>query len=319
MATPTPAARPSPLPAATTAVTPRPPQRSWGKILLGIVLVLGGLAYLGRKPAQDDSACTAAFDQGTKLIASGDLAGARMQSLQANALCTGSAKAKSETLQAALADADKAGNACSRGLNAIGSQLEDRQLNQARSNLDQLDSSCSATPAAGKLRQRLSQAQNEANGALQATRQALAGNDAAKASAALERLMALNSEAADVPHLSAELAKLQSEVNAAEQPVATPVAAMPQPTPVTAPAIAMPKMPDVHAPKIDPAASAKAEMAQSFLRDAETALSQRKFDAARTYLDSARRMDPGNPRLDSLAQQIRERERQMMQQETTIR
>ena len=61
------------------------------------------------------------------------------------------------------------------------------------------------------------------------------------------------------------------------------------------------------------------DMAQSFLRDAERALLEGKFDAAKTYLDSARRVDPTNPRIDSLSRRIRDREHQVLQTETTIK
>lgn len=81
--------------------------------------------------------------------------------------------------------------------------------------------------------------------------------------------------------------------------------------PVTRTPAAPPPKSDVH--------NAKADMAAGFIQDAETALSQSRFDAARTYLDSARRMDPNNPRLDSLARQIRDRERQLLQTETLIK
>jgi hypothetical protein len=58
---------------------------------------------------------------------------------------------------------------------------------------------------------------------------------------------------------------------------------------------------------------------QAFLRDAETALAQSRFDAARTYVDSARRIDPGNAQAARLLQRIRERELQVLRNETTIR
>lgn len=293
--------------------------RSWGKVLVGLLLVAGVLSYLGRKPAADDTACNAAFDSGTKLIANGDLAGARAQSLQAHALCVNAARAKADTLQAALEEAEKAGNACVRSLNAIGSQLEDHQLNTARANLDQLGSSCTAMPAAGKLRQDLTRAQAGANAALQSTRQAIAARNIGEARQALTRLAEFNREAADLGRLGADIDKLESEIAAAAAPPppapAAPAVVAAQPAAVAPP----PKAVEAHVTKPEPANNAKAEMAQSFVRDAEAAMGQRKFDTARTYLDSARRMDPSNPRLDSLAQQIRERERQLLQQETTIR
>jgi hypothetical protein len=69
---------------------------------------------------------------------------------------------------------------------------------------------------------------------------------------------------------------------------------------------------------VDTGAAMRNDMAQSFLRDAERSLLEGKFDAAKTYLDSVRRVDPGNARIDNLSRRIRERERQVLQTETTI-
>lgn len=313
-ATPAPAAVAPATTSAAVATAP-PRQRSWGKFVFLGVAVLAVIVYLGRTPAPDDKACSAAFEAGTRMLAAGDLAGARTQSLQANALCRDAARVKAETLATALADADKAGNACGRALNAIDSELDDQRLNTARDHLNQLDSSCSALPAAAKLRQKLTGAQANAAAALQTVRQAIAERNKAAARQALERLASVNSEAADLPALTVLVDRLPDEVDVAE-PSAP---ALSTTSPTTPQPAAAPKPAEPPAVKPDPALNAKTEMAQSFVRDAETALAQRKFDAARTYLDSARRMDPGNPRIDGLAQQIRERERQLLQQETTIR
>jgi hypothetical protein len=75
----------------------------------------------------------------------------------------------------------------------------------------------------------------------------------------------------------------------------------------------------VVAPNIQPHANSQADMAKAFLQDAENALSQRKFDVAKTYVESARRMDPNNLKVEALSRLIRERERQILQQETTIK
>ncbi|MHA4866789.1 hypothetical protein ACXZ1M_03725 [Duganella sp. PWIR1] len=313
-AAPAPAAV-APATASAAVATASPRQRSWGKFVFLGVVVLAVIGYLGRTPAPDDKACSAAFDAGTKMLSAGDLAGARTQSLQANALCRDAARVKAETLATALADADKAGNACGRALNAIDSEFDDQRLNTARDHLNQLDGSCSALPAAAKLRQKLTGAQANAAAALQTVRQAIAERNKAAAHQALERLASVNSEAADLPALTVLVDRLPDEVDVAE-PSAP---ALSTTSPTTPQPVAAPKPAEPPAVKPDPALSAKTEMAQSFVRDAETALAQRKFDAARTYLDSARRMDPGNPKIDGLAQQIRERERQLLQQETTIR
>ena len=281
------------------------------------------LSWFGKSPSKDKLACETALTQGSKLLAAGDLAGASAQSVHANVSCSGAARSKAEDLQAAVLKAENSGSSCSRSLKGIDDQLDNFQLGSARSRLDKLDKRCAADTTAKKLRQRLATALAAASSATDAARRALAQRDANAADKAIDRLAGLNRDSDDLPGLRAALATLQAEQAAARQaPAAPPVATSapaptptptPTPTPATVqrqPAAAAVK-PEVH--------NAKAEMAVSFIQDAEAALSQGRFDAARTYLDSARRMDPNSPRLDAMARQIRERERQLMQQETTIR
>lgn len=353
----------------------------WFKVLLILIGLLIILSRCGGGSPEDKKACLTALGQGNKLLARGDVAGAGIQSANANAYCRGDTRAKADELQTAVAKAENSGTACSRALKTIDGLLDNHQLDSARNRLDKLDKKCAADAGAKKLRQRLSTAQSAANSATDAVRRALNQRDASAAAKALDRLNGLNRDSADLPGLRAMLASLQAEQAAA-------VAAAPAPEParavaqVKAPASAQVQSPaqsqtqtpaQVSAPlqtsaatrvttpaltrtatpapqvasttaqmatstpqAATPAAStlarsqpapavrqevhnAKAEMAVSFIQDAETALSQSRFDAARTYLDSARRMDPNSPRLDTVSRQIRDRERQMMQQETTIR
>jgi len=315
------AARPPVVPRQT--ITQVPPKRKWGRVVLSAIVVLAVLAYLGKNPNENDVACNAAFDLGTKAISTGDLVVARNQSLQANASCTGVVRAKAEALQAAITKAEVAGNECLRSFHTIASLLEDHRLTSARTSLDQLGSICSADPSAAGLRQKLTLAQTSANTALQMVRKAIENRDIPTGKQALEVLAGLNSEYPNLAELNAEVEKMAvTETSAAvvESVVqqapneSTPVPAQVRPSPIV---VAAPI--ESRLPKQETAVNPKGEMAQAFLRDAEISLGQRKFDAARTYLDSARRMDPNNPRIESLSQQIRERERQLLQQDTTIR
>lgn len=290
---------------------------------MGLLFVL---SWFGKSPSKDKLACETALTQGSKLLAAGDLAGASAQSVHANVSCSGAARSKAEDLQAAVVKAENTGTSCSRALKAIDGQLDNFQLGGARSRLDKLDKRCAADATARKLRQRLVTAQTAANTATDAVRRALSQRDANAADKAIDRLAGLNRDSDDLAGFRAALATLQTEQAAARQAAAAPpaVTTTPAPAPViTAPA-AVQRQPAAAAIPATPAVkpevhTAKAEMAVSFIQDAETALSQGRFDAARTYLDSARRMDPNSPRLDAMARQIRERERQLMQQETTIR
>lgn len=60
-------------------------------------------------------------------------------------------------------------------------------------------------------------------------------------------------------------------------------------------------------------------MAKTFLLDAETAMNQFKFDAAKTFVESARRIDPNNPQAAKLSSRIKERELQYLNEETSIK
>lgn len=62
-----------------------------------------------------------------------------------------------------------------------------------------------------------------------------------------------------------------------------------------------------------------AELVNASLRRAETALEQLNFDAARSHLEGARRIDPGNARAARLMQQIGEREIRYLREETVIK
>lgn len=336
----------------------------WFKVLLILIGLLVILSRCGGGSPEDKKACLTALSQGNKLLARGDVAGAGIQSANANAYCRGDTRAKAEELQTAVAKAENSGTACSRALKTVDGLLDNHQLDSARNRLDKLDKKCAADAGAKKLRQRLSTAQSAANSATDAVRRALNQRDAGAAAKALDRLNGLNRDSADLPGLRAMLASLQAEkaaaVAAAPAPISTTAPASAQvqaQTPARAPAsgqASAPLQPSATTPALTrattpapqvtsttpqiatPATStlarsqpapavrqevhnAKAEMAVSFIQDAETALSQSRFDAARTYLDSARRMDPNSPRLDTVGRQIRDRERQMMQQETTIR
>jgi hypothetical protein len=55
------------------------------------------------------------------------------------------------------------------------------------------------------------------------------------------------------------------------------------------------------------------------LQSAERAFAELKFDAARTFVESARKVDPNIPQAVTLLQRIRERELRYLRDETQIR
>ena len=317
--------------AAEPAATPAAPAKKGGKgkwIVAGIALAVVVLFSIGKNDGQVSAQadCDTAFDLGSKAVAAGDLPAARTHALRTVAACVDGERGKADALQGAIAAAEKTNDACLRSFRTIESQVQDGRLVRARSGLDGLTAACSAKPAAADLRQQLSQAQGAGRTALADVRSALEARDAAQAKAALATLTGLNREDPELGRLKGEVERLSAAIaaeQAASEAAATAAASAP-PAETRQPAVpaasrALDRSASPAPSRNVDAADSRASMVSIFLRDAEQALAQRKFDAARTYVDSARRIDPNDPRLESLMQQIRDRERQMLQQETTIR
>lgn len=309
--------------------TPIPPAtRKGGKgkwIAGGIALLLVVLYNVGSgdKPVIEENACESAFDLGTQAVTSGDLAAARTQALRASAECGDKERAKVNTLQRAIAAAEKTDNACQRNFRSIDGLLQDSRPGRARAGLNELTAACSNKPEAEALRTRLEATQEAIKAALADVRSALDARDQAQARAALAKLTGLNRDEPSLNQLKWEVDALDAAAEAAAQPAPPAEVFMPGAAPVQrAPSQVQepvaPRAPTAPAAQ-DAGAAQRTSMATMFLRDAEQALLQRKFDAAKTYVESARRADPNNPQLDSMMQQIRDRERQMLQEETTIR
>ncbi|MBD8566479.1 hypothetical protein IFU01_19655 [Oxalobacteraceae sp. CFBP 8763] len=327
-AVPPSAAATPPRPAADRAPIP-PATRKGGKgkwIAGGIALLLVVLYNMGSndKPVIEANACESAFDLGTQAVTSGDLAAARTQALRASAECGDKERAKVNTLQRAIAAAEKTDNACQRNFRSIDGLLQDSRPGRARAGLNELTAACSNKPEAEALRTRLEATQEAIKAALADVRSALDARDQTQARAALAKLTGLNRDEPSLNQLKWEVDALDAAAAAAAQPAPPAEVFMPGAAPVPrAPsqepaAQRAPSAPSASATQ-DAGAAQRTSMATMFLRDAEQALLQRKFDAAKTYVESARRADPNNPQLDSMMQQIRDRERQMLQEETTIR
>lgn len=322
---------PTPAPVAQPAASPAPhvpepvPPKKGGSgkwIVGGIVLVLVLLYNVGKQDTSQVD-CDTAFDLGTKAVASGDLAAAREQALRASAVCVDRARSKADALQAAITQAETTGNACLRSFRSIESMIQDHRLGSARENLNQLTTACSANAAATELRNQLGEAQAAAQAAQGELRNALEAGDVALAKTAFAKLAGINREDPDLPQLKAEVDTLVAAAEAAAAAAATAAAEPVQPAEEGAPLAAPQQRPADNREaasmrNTDPNAAQKSSMASMFLRDAEQALAQRKFDSAKTYVESARRIDPDNPRLETLMQQIRERERQVLQQEPSF-
>ncbi|MGK5059991.1 hypothetical protein ACQ4WY_23940 [Janthinobacterium sp. LB2P49] len=319
---------PTPPPAPAPAIPPSPP-RKWLRWLGGIAVLAAVIVYMNGKPGgKNESACNDAIDSGLKLVANGSLDGARQKLATAKNMCTGKSSAKADDLQAAIGRAGAASGACQRGVRAIEHNIDGHQLQSAAKGIAALDADCAGASSVDSLRKQLARQQAAAASVLVGVRQALDGKDATAARNGIARLEAIDREAAELPQLKADVQAL----SAAEAPAPAPFSPVPAPV-ETAPVRVVPTEPaparaversavaerrPLETPPVDSGAAMRNEMAQSFLRDAERSLLEGKFDAAKTYLESARRVDPGNARIDNLSRRIRERERQVLQTETTI-
>ncbi|MNK51424.1 hypothetical protein D3C87_703310 [compost metagenome] len=284
------------------------------------------IVYMNGKPGgKNESACNDAIDSGLKLVANGSLDGARQKLATAKNVCTGKSSAKADDLQAAIGKAGAASGSCQRSVRAIERAIDGHQLQSAAKGIAGLDIDCAGAASVDSLRKQLARQQAAAASVLVGVRQALDGKDAVAAGNGIARLEAIDREAVELQQLKADVQALSAA--AAPAPVAAPAAVLaPVPTPAQqepAPARAVERSAvaerrPLETSPVDSGAAMRNEMAQSFLRDAERSLLEGKFDAAKTYLESARRVDPGNARIDNLSRRIRERERQVLQTETTI-
>ena len=316
--------RPAPT-AETKVVAPPAPPKKWPRWLAAIAVLALVIVYMNGKPGgKGESACNNAIDSGLKLVADGSLDGARQKLATAKNVCTGKSSAKAEDLQAAIARAGAASGSCQRSVKAIDSAIDGKRLQSASEAIARLDADCASASTVESLRKQLARQQAAAASVQVGVRQALDNRDAPAAQSGIAKLEAIDREYPQLKQLKADLQALNTPAPAptpvpAPAPV-DPAPSRPAPAELAVPrAVERPAPASIAAPAVDNGAAMRNEMAQSFLRDAERALADGRFDAAKTYLDSARRVDPNNPRIDNLSRRVRERERQVLQTETTIK
>jgi hypothetical protein len=299
----------------------RKSSKGWIFLLaVGVFFLL--FRILGGSGNQSELACNEAFEAGLKFVAAGDFVSAKNQGIKVNASCTDSLSSKAQAFQTAVAKEESATNECHRNTHAIQTQIENHRLVSARNKLDQLDVNCAKSDLGVAVREQINKAQLAVSELEIEVRQAIAGSEVIVAKQALAKIEHINREYPD-------LASFKSDINAIpvmiteKESVSLPAtqnvketASQHIGTPQDVPNV---QSKPVVAPNIQPHANSQADMAKAFLQDAENALSQRKFDVAKTYVESARRMDPNNLKVEALSRLIRERERQILQQETTIK
>lgn len=312
-------AKPVP-PAEASAARPGPRVRALHLGIVGTVALLGaaGSIFLAHKPGPQD-ACGVVLAQAARLLTAGDPLGARMNTEMAMGACWGQPQARVTAMKAQVDAAITRQPVCERTFHRATGELAEHLLQSAQSTLDKLDIACVTSSLAKSLHQRINAGEAAADAAVTTTRSKLAQGDVNAARTALALVLASNSEHPDLAALQSEI---QSGVKATEAAtVIAPVAiraAAPKATPrESVRAAATPAV--VPVPSKSPAVNPQAELIHSFLRDAETSMNQLKFDAAKTYVESARRIDPGNPLAASLLRQIKERELRYMNEETSIK
>ena len=306
--------KPAPVPPSVPPV-PSPP-RKWLRWLGGIAVLAAVIVYMNGKPGgKNESACNDAIDSGLKLVADGSLDGARQKLATAKNVCTGKSSAKADDLQAAIGKAGAASSGCQRSVRAIERAIDGHQLQSAAKGIAALDIDCAGASSVDSLRKQLARQQAAAASVLVGVRQALDGKDATAAQNGIARLEAIDREAVELPQLKADVQALSAPAPVSVQAPA-PVSMPAQQEPAPARAVersALAERRPLETSPVDSGAAMRNELAQSFLRDAERSLLEGKFDAAKTYLERARRVDPGNARIDNLSRRIRELERQVLQ------
>lgn len=316
---PVPVKRPPPLPTATprpppapdrpaaAAVAPVPEQPPSQLIKLVAAIVVLALAYgsfyFWQKPGKLELACNAAMSEASMKLAAGNMAGAHSQAADLASRCDGPAKAQASEMLAALDRQQQASQAdCDRKLRQLDSQFVDRRILSARNGLDQIDGACADSAAARDLRQRVAATQAKTSALEAKVRADIREGHLIEAKAGADQLAQLNREHPD-------LASLKSSIAAAE--MASQQAVVPAPPAVIATPAAVFSAP--------PAAANQGDLVSTFLRDAEQALAQRRFDAAKTFVDSARRIDPNSAQATSLLRRIKDQELQYLREETSIK
>ena len=312
---------PSFVPAASgtsaAAKAPPTPEPSRSKLLIAtvvaLVVVLAG--YWLSRPNEKEIACNAQLASAAEMLAAGDAAGARGQSLLALASCDADSRSSATELKAAADKALVVLANCEKGLRRAESLIGERRLQSAVSTLNQLDTACSDAAQAKKLRLLLDAGQSAADSAEADTRQKLKNSDMMGARASLDQLSAVNREHPEIAALRMEIQNM-----AKAQDAAAAAAPAPAPAPARAAFVApspVPALPEVPV-RNNAAFASQQALVNGFLRDAEVALSELKFDKAKTYVESARRIDPNNSQAAVLARVIRDRELAYARREMTI-
>jgi hypothetical protein len=284
--------------------------------VLGVAAIVAVLAYLGHQAGQKAASCERYLTAGQQLLRSGDFSGAQQQGQQAAQVCEAEQTAKATQLLDSIQQARASGaRDCARAIAGARVRLQQARLNEAAASLDGLPDACASSASAIRLRQQLTQARAAEDNAEANLRKAIAVGDPVASRNALNVLERLDRTRSDLTQFREQIAAIQPPAQAAPLQPSTV-----QPAPSwssVAPGSGARNVQPVAPPA--PSVAPQSAMAQQFIRSAEGELAQSHFDAARTFAESARQVDPNNPRIATLLRTIQSREHQLLQDETTIK
>jgi hypothetical protein len=302
------------------------------KIAGGLVAVVI-VGYLSFKQFGPDSLCDKTLAQAAERLAGSDVAGGKSLLVQALASCHGDGRQRAVELQGLADKAAVSAATCDRVFQRISGAIAGHRLGAARKIYEEVDPTCTTASHGKQLLEQLEREESLAASAAAAARKALDSGDASAAREAINLLASINRDEADI-HALRERLDAMGNTPAAQptisSPTVPPAISVQTHTPIQVippaglpPAQSPEAKPAPTAPSSPPAGPAQvnlqAEMAQGFIRDAERALAEMKFDAAKTYVASARKLDPGNPQAADLLRRISAREMQYLRDETTIK
>lgn len=319
-AAPAPAAAKAKLPesASTPGAPVAAPAKRSPKLLIGVALAgVLGYWFLSSGPSAPD-ACDQSLAQAQSAMQQDNAQQARQHAQAAIAACQdkkraplaksandgaqallktqAQAQARAEQQSRQLAQQQRQQqSACENGNRQTANHLRSGRLESAAQNLQRTDQACRQM---GETQAVIAQYEGMRSTASKATADAraqLAQGALAQARTSLEVLASVNRESDDLPEMRAALNKAQA-------------AAVPAPSRAAPESGAQPGA----------QSGAQSELLRSFLRDAETSMQQRLYDKAKTYAESAQRIDPRNPEVARLLRRIKEHEMSYLRERIVI-
>ncbi len=273
------------------------------KFFIAATLGLIGFVAFQNTPKKEQQECAAQLKAASQKFAEHDAIGAKANITLALASCTDDAHARAVNLQAEIDKNLSAKATCESGLKLIDAELKEHKLISANRSLATLPSECDSLPKAVELKKSIDELISKAEGEETKVEKMISVQNETEAQQALDRLVKLNLE-------SPNIAKLQSQIDGIALKDGSDLDNAKGPREAPQPSPSLPKAVQKNAGQND--------LILSFLNDAEQALRQSKFDAAKTYVESVRRIEPNNAQAAALARRIHDEEIEYMRRAMNI-